>query len=58
VCCEVRDDLIAAIDSVLDSDDEVDAIVLEASGVASPLSIARTFVETVRAEIHEPLSRE
>ena len=45
VCCEVRDDLIAAIDSVLDSDDEVDAIVLEASGVAEPLSIARTFVE-------------
>jgi G3E family GTPase len=43
VCCEVRDDLISAIDSVLGSDDEIDAIVLEASGVAEPMGIARTF---------------
>ena len=43
VCCEVRDDLIGAIDSVLRSDDELDAIVLEASGVAEPMGIARTF---------------
>ncbi|MGI9624579.1 MAG: CobW family GTP-binding protein [Acidimicrobiales bacterium] len=43
VCCEVRDDLIGAIDSVLRSDVEIDAIVLEASGVAEPPGIARTF---------------
>jgi G3E family GTPase len=43
VCCEVRDDLIGAIDSVLRSDDGLDAIVLEASGVAEPMGIARTF---------------
>ena len=43
VCCEVRDDLIGAIDSVLRSDDGLDAIVLEASGVAEPIGIARTF---------------
>ena len=43
VCCEVRDDLIGAIDSVLLADDELDAIVLEASGVAEPMGIARTF---------------
>ena len=43
VCCEVRDDLIGAIDSVLRADDELDAIVLEASGVAEPMGIARTF---------------
>ncbi|MDX2380600.1 MAG: GTP-binding protein [Acidimicrobiia bacterium] len=43
VCCEVRDDLIGAIDSVLRSDEELDAIVLEASGVAEPMGIARTF---------------
>jgi G3E family GTPase len=43
VCCEVRDDLIGAIDSVLRSDEEIDAIVLEASGVAEPIGIARTF---------------
>jgi G3E family GTPase len=45
VCCEIRDDLITAIDSVLAADNEIDAIVLEASGVAEPLSIARTFVD-------------
>jgi G3E family GTPase len=43
VCCEVRDDLIGAIDSVLRSDEDIDAIVLEASGVAEPIGIARTF---------------
>ena len=43
VCCEVRDDLIGAIDSVLRADDGLDAIVLEASGVAEPMGIARTF---------------
>ena len=45
VCCEVRDDLLAAIDALLVSGAEIDAIVLEASGVAEPLSIARTFVD-------------
>ena len=43
VCCEVRDDLINAIDSVLHDDIGLDAIVLEASGVAEPMGIARTF---------------
>jgi G3E family GTPase len=45
VCCEVRDDLLAAIDEVLASEAGIDAIVLEASGVAEPLAIARTFVD-------------
>jgi G3E family GTPase len=45
VCCEVRDDLLAAIDAVLASEAGIDAIVLEASGVAEPLAIARTFVD-------------
>jgi G3E family GTPase len=45
VCCETRDDLLAAIDAVLRSEAGIDAIVLEASGVAEPMAIARTFVE-------------
>jgi len=44
VCCEVREDLLAAIDAVLASEVGIDAIVLEASGVAEPLTLARTFV--------------
>ncbi len=43
VCCEVRDDLMGAIFSLLQSGVELDAIVLEASGVAEPMGIARTF---------------
>lgn len=43
VCCEIRDDLMNAVRSVLRQDDELDGIVLEASGVAEPMGIARTF---------------
>jgi G3E family GTPase len=47
VCCEIRNDLIAAVDSVLQQDRELDALVLEASGVAQPSGIARTFTSDV-----------
>ena len=47
VCCEIRGDLIAAVDSVLGQDRELDALVLEASGVAEPSGIARTFTSEV-----------
>lgn len=43
VCCEIRDDLMNAVRSVLRQDDQLDGIVLEASGVAEPMGIARTF---------------
>jgi len=43
VCCEIRGDLVAAVDSVLGQDRELDALVLEASGVAEPSGIAGTF---------------
>ena len=47
VCCEIRGDLVAAVDSVLGQDRELDALVLEASGVAEPSGIARTFTSEV-----------
>jgi G3E family GTPase len=47
VCCELRGDLVAAVDSVLMQDGELDALVLEASGVAEPSGIARTFTTEV-----------
>jgi G3E family GTPase len=43
VCCEIRDDLMAAVESVMRQDADLDGIVLEASGVAEPMGIARTF---------------
>jgi G3E family GTPase len=47
VCCEIRGDLVAAVDSILGQDRELDALVLEASGVAEPSGIARTFTSEV-----------
>jgi len=47
VCCEIRGDLVAAVDSVLGQDRDLDALVLEASGVAEPSGIARTFTSQV-----------
>ena len=47
VCCEIRGDLVAAVDSILDQDHGLDALVLEASGVAEPSGIARTFTSEV-----------
>ncbi len=47
VCCEIRGDLVAAVDSVLGQDRDLDALVLEASGVAEPSGIARTFTTAV-----------
>jgi G3E family GTPase len=47
VCCQVRDDLVAAIRSIVRQDDALDAVVIEASGVAEPAGIARTFVTSL-----------
>ena len=44
VCCEVRDDLVESVDDLLNSAD-VEYIVLEASGIAEPSSIAMTFLD-------------
>ena len=45
VCCQVRDDLIEAIDNVLALERPVEYILLEASGVADPASIYATFAD-------------
>jgi G3E family GTPase len=45
VCCQVRDDLIEAVDRLLDRPDRIDHVVLEASGVAEPASLYATFVD-------------
>jgi len=47
VCCEIRGDLVAAVDSVLGQDRDLDALVLEASGVAEPSGLAWTFTSEV-----------
>jgi G3E family GTPase len=45
VCCQIRDDLIESVQELLDSEQEIEYILLEASGVADPAGIAITFAD-------------
>ena len=45
VCCEVRDDLIASLEQLLLSGQDIDYVILEASGVADPEGIVMTFLD-------------
>jgi G3E family GTPase len=45
VCCNIRDDLLAAVTQVIERPEEPEYIVLEASGVAEPSGIAVTFMD-------------
>lgn len=45
VCCQIRDDLVKSVMDLLESEKPVEYILLEASGVAEPGSIAMTFLD-------------
>ena len=45
VCCQIRDDPVASVKSLIDRPEAIDYIVLEASGVADPGSISMTFMD-------------
>lgn len=45
VCCSIRDDLLAAVYSVIERPEQPEYILLEASGVAEPSGIAATFMD-------------
>ena len=52
VCCSIRDDLIEAVTRVLGRPEQPEYVLLEASGVADPASIAATFTDAgLRARI-------
>jgi G3E family GTPase len=44
VCCTMRDDLVEAVNSVIERPERPEYILLEASGVADPSGIAMTFL--------------
>jgi G3E family GTPase len=46
VCCQVRDDLVEAIDDVIGRSTPVDCVLLEASGIADPAAIFVTFTDS------------
>ncbi|MDX2378899.1 MAG: GTP-binding protein [Acidimicrobiia bacterium] len=55
VCCEIDDDLIGAIEGLIERDESPDYILLEASGIADPFGIAMTignrrFEDTIRLD--------
>jgi G3E family GTPase len=50
VCCEIRDDLLEAVDRLLLASETPDYIVLEASGVAEPMGIYATFAESTHSD--------
>ena len=45
VCCNIRDDLVAAVTQVMTRAEQPEYILLEASGVADPSGIALTFMD-------------
>ena len=47
VCCNIRDDLLAAVRQAIGRPERPECIVLEASGVAEPSGIAITFTDAV-----------
>jgi G3E family GTPase len=50
VCCEIRDDLLGAVERLVTSPAPPDHIILEASGVADPASIWATFAGSQRPD--------
>lgn len=46
VCCQIRDDLVESVAELVDRDQPVEYVILEASGVADPASIYMTFVDS------------
>ena len=50
VCCNIRDDLLGAVFSVIGRAERPEHIVIEASGVAEPSGIAATFLDAALRE--------
>lgn len=46
VCCQIREDLVESVAELIDRDEPVEYVILEASGVAEPASIYMTFLES------------
>lgn len=50
VCCQIRDDLVESVAALLERDDPVEYVILEASGIADPAGIYMTFLESARQD--------
>jgi len=45
ICCEIRDDLVISLEQLLLREEEIDYVILEASGVSDPEGIVMTFLD-------------
>lgn len=48
ICCSIRGDLVAAIDTLLGRNDSFDYLVIETTGLADPAPVAQTFLADER----------
>jgi G3E family GTPase len=45
ICCEIRDDLVVSLEQLLLREEDVDYVIVEASGVSDPEGIVMTFLD-------------
>jgi G3E family GTPase len=45
ICCELRDDLVESLEGLLSRREEIDYVIVEASGIAEPSGIVMTFLD-------------
>jgi G3E family GTPase len=45
ICCEIRDDLVVSLEQLLLREEQIDYVILEASGVSDPEGIVMTFLD-------------
>jgi len=46
ICCTINDDLVNAVNKILERAEKIDYLLVETSGLADPLPVALTFLET------------
>ena len=46
ICCTINQDLVESVNKILQRDQQVDYLIVETTGVADPLPVARTFLAT------------
>lgn len=51
VCCQIRADLVESVAALIERDDPIEYILLEASGVADPAGIYMTFVDSAYRDL-------
>ncbi len=51
ICCTINDGLLDAVYSVLERNDRIDYLIVETTGIADPLPIALTFLDTDLQEL-------